>query len=124
MTIGSIFKKPETILYPVVTKPMPEGLKGHVVNHPESCILCNICEKRCPTGSISVDKDARSWSINPFSCVQCQSCVLECPRGALTMEPTYTPPSTEKYVDTLNVPEHPKGGKIKHDEAVNVNDGE
>ena len=28
MTFGSLFKKPETVLYPFEKKPQPEGLKG------------------------------------------------------------------------------------------------
>ena len=32
MTLGGLFKKPETLMYPVETKTPPAGLKGHVVN--------------------------------------------------------------------------------------------
>ena len=108
MTFGSLFKKPETLLYPVQTKTPPAGLKGHVVNDVDRCILCGICMKRCPCDAITVDKPARTWSINRFRCVQCGSCVRECPKGCLTMEPTYTPPAAEKYADTFEVPDTKK----------------
>lgn len=98
MTLGSIFKKPETIQYPTQTKAMPEGLKGHVENDIDACILCGICQKRCPTGAITVDKPAGTWAINRFRCVQCGSCVRECPKSCLRMEPTYAPPATSKSV--------------------------
>ncbi|BAK44528.1 4Fe-4S binding protein [Eggerthella sp. YY7918] len=111
MTFGSMFKKPETILYPVVTKEMPAGLKGHIVNDVDLCILCGICQKRCPTGALHVDKPARTWSIDRFRCVQCGSCVRECPKDSLAMEPTYTPPATHKHIDTFDVPEAPKREK-------------
>lgn len=108
MTIGGLFKKPETLLYPVQTKTPPPGLKGHVANDVDDCILCGICMKRCPCGAITVDKPARTWSINRFRCVQCGSCVRECPKSCLSMEPTYTPPAAEKYIDTFEVPETKK----------------
>ena len=94
MTIGSLFKKPETIQYPAQRKVAPAQLKGHVANNVDECILCGICEKRYPCGAISVDKAARTWSINGFSCIQCASCVRECPKHCLEMRPEYTPAST------------------------------
>lgn len=118
MTLGSMFKKPETILYPVETKTPPAGLKGHVVNSVEGCILCGICEKRCPCSAIEVDKKGRTWSINRFRCVQCGSCVRECPKDCLTMDTAYTPPATQKYIDAFEVPEQPKREK-----PVEVADG-
>ena len=88
MTFGSLFKKPETVLYPMQKKEPPRGLKGHVVVDVDTCILCSLCQKRCPCGAIEVDKKARKWTIDHFRCVQCASCVYECPKGSLTMEPT------------------------------------
>ena len=108
MTFGSLFKKPETVLYPFEQKPAPAGLKGHIENDASACILCGICMKRCPCDAITVDKPARTWSINRFRCVQCGSCVRECPKDCLTMEPTYTPPATSKHVDSFEVPETKK----------------
>ena len=58
MTFGSLFKKPETVLYPVVKPEPPVGLKGHVVVDESTCILCSLCVKRCPCGAIEVDKKA------------------------------------------------------------------
>ena len=108
MTLSGLFKQPETIQYPVQKKEPPAGLKGHVTNDTGACILCGICQKRCPTGAIVVDKPARTWTIDRFRCVQCGSCVRECPKDCLTMEPTYTPPATSKHVDSFEVPETKK----------------
>lgn len=109
MTLGGLFKKPETIQYPAQVKPAPAGLKGHVVIDTGTCILCSLCAKRCPTHAITVDKKgARTWSINRFQCVQCGSCVRECPKGSLAMDTAYTPPSRQISTDSYEVPEHPK----------------
>lgn len=102
MTFGSMFKKPETIMYPIETKPAPAGLKGHIINDIDVCILCGICMKRCPTGAITVDKSASIWSIDRFRCVQCGSCVRECPKDCLHMDPAYTPPAASKSVDVVS----------------------
>lgn len=104
MTLRSLFNKPETIMYPAQTRFAPEGLKGHVANDMDACILCGICEKRCPCGAISVDKKAGTWSIDRFRCVQCGTCVRECPKHSLTMEPTYPTPAGTKNVDVLHAP--------------------
>lgn len=100
MTLRSLFGKPETVLYPVQTRPMPEGLKGHVSNNIEECILCGICQKRCPTEAIAVDKKSGTWTVDGFRCIQCGACVRECPKHSLTMEPTYTAPALTKQKHT------------------------
>ncbi|MEG0071030.1 MAG: 4Fe-4S binding protein [Raoultibacter sp.] len=96
MTLGAIFKTPETIQYPAQTRFVPEGLKGHIAIDIEQCIMCGICEKHCPTDSIAVDKAAGTWTINRFSCIQCGYCTRECPKSCLTMLPTYAAPAAQK----------------------------
>ena len=108
MTFGSLFKKPETVLYPFVEKPKPEGLKGHIAIDAESCILCGMCDRSCATGCISVDKTAATWSIDRLQCVQCGYCVTVCPKKCLSMDPNYTKPTTERTVDVVEVPTSPK----------------
>ncbi len=108
MTFRGLFKEPETIQYPAQQKPAPAGLKGHVVIDVQKCILCGICQKRCPCDAIAVNKPERTWTINRFACVQCGSCVRECPKTCLVMEPTYAPPSTSKHLDSFEVPEAQK----------------
>lgn len=103
MTLGGLFRKPETVCYPAERKEPPTGLKGHVENDASQCILCGICAKRCPAGAITVDKKADSWSIDRFRCVQCGSCVRECPKRCLSMDPHYAPCSTRKEPDTVMV---------------------
>lgn len=105
MTLKSLFKRPETIRYPYETKLPVEDLKGHVENDIVECTLCGICAKRCPTGCITVDKEAESWTINPFDCIQCRTCVRECPQHCLTMMPEYRKPAFEKVVSVTTKPE-------------------
>ena len=110
MTFGSLFKKPETTLYPIETKPQPEGLKGHISIGVDDCILCGMCDRSCPTSCIAVDKEARTWVINRFSCIQCGYCVTVCPKKCLFMEPGYAPASTKIESESFEVPAEAKAG--------------
>ncbi|WP_165060131.1 MULTISPECIES: 4Fe-4S binding protein [unclassified Adlercreutzia] len=105
MTFGSLFKKPETLLYPVQTKEPYACQKGHVLNNVEECILCGMCQRVCPCNCIVVDKKIRRWVIDPFSCVQCGSCVRACPTKCLSMQPQCTPAGDAKYSIDLDVPD-------------------
>lgn len=102
MTLRSVFKKPETVCYPLETRPQPEGLKGHIANDMESCILCGICVKACPAGALAVDKKEGNWSIDRFKCVQCGACTRDCPKKCLSMEPDYAAVARAKGVETFH----------------------
>ena len=111
MTFGSLFKKPETVLYPVQTKPQPKGLKGHIALDAQACILCGMCDRNCATNCITVDKQARTWAIDRFQCIQCGYCITVCPKKCLTMDPNYAPASTQHTVDCVEVPQQGETAK-------------
>ncbi|MBQ9042473.1 MAG: 4Fe-4S dicluster domain-containing protein [Eggerthellaceae bacterium] len=111
MTFGSLFKKPETVLYPVVTKPQPAGLKGHVAIEVNDCILCGMCDRSCSTDCITVDRQARTWTIDRLQCVQCGYCITVCPKKCLSMDPNYAPATIVHEPDVFQVPEQEKAGK-------------
>ncbi len=96
----SLFKKPATLMYPVIPREWQERTRGHIENQINDCIFCGICQKKCPTNAIVVDRAKRSWEIARMQCIQCSCCVEVCPKKCLTNENTYTTPSTEKIVDT------------------------
>jgi len=96
MTLKSLFSKPATSRYPVEQPTYPENARGHIEIDIDACNLCSLCEKRCPSDAITVNRDEQTWSIDPFSCVQCGACVAACNRHCLTMVNTYSPPATEK----------------------------
>lgn len=60
-----------------------------------TCVLCGICGKKCPTSAITVDRNAKTWSIRRDECVLCGSCITACPKKSLTeaeisLQETYT----------------------------------
>lgn len=111
MTFGSLFKKPETVRYPFEEKPMPEGLKGHIVINVDDCILCGMCERSCSTGCIKTDKQEGAWAIDRLQCVQCGYCITVCPKKCLRMDPHYAPATTVHEIDSFNVPTAEKPAK-------------
>jgi formate hydrogenlyase subunit 6/NADH:ubiquinone oxidoreductase subunit I len=112
MALRNLVRRPATRRYPVEPQQYTPMTKGHVVNDIELCILCSICQKKCPADAIVVDKPAGTWSINPFACVQCNTCVRACPKKSLTMLPEYSPVATAKTITTLIKPvEEPKADK-------------
>jgi ech hydrogenase subunit F len=105
MTLRSLFKKPETVLYPIESRPQPDDLKGSIEIDIKKCTLCQVCAKRCPTNSITVNKEEETWTIDRFDCIQCRTCVRECAFDCLHMAPDYKKPAKEKSVDTYKKPE-------------------
>ena len=86
MTLKSVFRKPETRMYPIAAVPELDGRRGHVAIQIEDCIFCGMCQRCCPADAITVNRDEKTWSILGLSCVQCSSCVDSCPKSCLTME--------------------------------------
>lgn len=101
--LKSAFKKPATLMYPVVEREWQERTRGSIDIEAEKCILCGICSKRCPADAINVDRKGGKWEIHRMQCVQCGECVEACPKNCLAMNPKYTEPEAEKVVDVVDV---------------------
>ena len=104
----SLFKKPATLMYPVIPRTWQERTRGSIDIDETTCILCGICSKKCPTNAITVSREQRTWAIERMQCIQCGSCVETCPKKCLLMNPLYTAPSQTKTTDCIMVPEQPK----------------
>lgn len=118
MTFGSLFKKPETVMYPIQTKPQPKGLKGHIAIEVDQCILCGMCDRSCSTDCITVDKAGGKWVIDRYACVQCGYCVTVCPKKCLRMDPDYAPASTKRDPEEFEVPVQQKPAAKKPEPAA------
>ena len=94
--LKNLFKKPATEKYPDGPATYKEGTRGHIVNNMDACVLCGVCQMRCPTRAITVDRKAQTWSVRPFSCIQCRRCVDNCPKKSLSMAKEYTEPDIQK----------------------------
>ena len=106
--LQNLFRKPVTTAYPFAPAQYPERMRGHVEIDIENCISCGLCARSCPPGALTVDRAARTWTINRFDCVQCGSCVNSCPKKCLRLVPGYTTPDTAKHSETFTRPAPPE----------------
>ncbi len=95
----NLFHGPYTTQYPLKPKEKFERTRGKIEIDIDTCIFCSMCERRCPTGAIKVDKPKASWSIERFQCIQCGYCSDVCPKKCLRMDNQYTEPSHNKVRD-------------------------
>ncbi|MFQ6105994.1 MAG: CoB-CoM heterodisulfide reductase HdrA2 [Thermoplasmata archaeon] len=51
----------------------------------ERCTGCGACEKVCPYGAITADKDAKLAFVVEAACAGCGTCGAQCPNDAITM---------------------------------------
>jgi len=104
LVMKSLFKKSVCEMYPFKKPTYYERTRGHIAIDAPNCILCSLCEKRCPTGALKVDKDGRKWAIDNFKCIYCNRCVDCCPKKCLMMDNQYNAPSTTKTIETVDIP--------------------
>jgi formate hydrogenlyase subunit 6/NADH:ubiquinone oxidoreductase subunit I len=107
VALESLLKKPATVPYPAVRKPVYAGTRGRIAIDEATCILCVLCDKKCPTGAIKVDRAAKTWAIDRLRCIQCNYCVEVCPKKSLVMENLYSEPVTSKQLVVVAVPYTP-----------------
>lgn len=91
MIIRSLFGKPATLMYPAVPREYPQGSRGHIEITIEACIFCGLCQRKCPTDAITVDRAAKTWEIERLRCISCSSCCEACPKKCLTILGGYSP---------------------------------
>ena len=102
--IKNLLSKPATSSYPFQPKQYPEASRGHIEIDIDSCIFCGMCQRKCMSGAITVDRATKTWSIERMGCVQGGDCTIGCPKSCLSIVPGYTQPATEKIVDSYSQP--------------------
>jgi ech hydrogenase subunit F len=78
--------------------------RGHIEIEAGECILCTICDKRCPTHAITVDRSKKTWAIDHYKCIYCNNCVEVCPKKCLHMLQKHGTPTLEKHIHSVNIP--------------------
>lgn len=94
--LKSLFSKPATLMYPFVPRKFYENTRGSIAIKIEDCIYCGMCQRKCPTAALSVNKAEKSWSIDRLSCIACNYCVEVCPKKCLFMNKQYSESATAK----------------------------
>ena len=67
---------------PAPVKPRDDGKP---VQDPSKCVYCTLCAKKCPAGALTVDRAAKTWTLDEDSCVACGTCAGVCPKDAIVM---------------------------------------
>jgi len=101
VTLKNLFRKPVTVQYPKVHRPVPERFRGifALTTNPETgeenCIGCKLCENICPSHVITVvpeKREGRNWAkefyLDLGPCIFCELCVQVCPTDAIVMVKT------------------------------------
>ena len=56
---------------------------GKPVQDPSKCVYCTICAKKCPVGALTVDRAAKTWTLDEDLCVGCGTCAEACPKKCI-----------------------------------------
>jgi ech hydrogenase subunit F len=99
--IRSALSKFVTRLYPFVKREPYANTRGHIAIDIKVCIFCSLCQKKCPTGAITVNKAEKLWAIERMKCIQCGACVDVCPKKCLSMNQQYSAPSSVKNTESF-----------------------
>jgi len=97
--IGNVLKnltsRPATSRYPYVKRKLSPQIRGMITGiEPDVCIYCGICQKKCPSHAIVVDRPNKEWTIETFKCIICKECVLVCPKKCINMKNEHATSST------------------------------
>lgn len=102
VTLKHLFKKPVTLDYPRVKKPMAPRYRGkHYLERyedgTERCVCCGLCAAACPADAIYMEPEetptgerkAKVYEINLLRCIFCGYCEEACPEEAIFLGQEY-----------------------------------
>ena len=67
-----------------VSSVRPRG-DGKPVCDGSRCVFCTLCAKKCPADALTVDRAAKTWTLNEDKCIGCGTCAEACPKNAIVI---------------------------------------
>ena len=58
---------------------------GKPVQDPSKCVYSTLCAKKCPGEALTVDRAAKTWTLDEDKCVSCGTCRDVCPKDAIVL---------------------------------------
>jgi ech hydrogenase subunit F len=105
--LSNVFARPATRPYPTVKRqPFPHA-RGHMVFDTSSCGFCGACARRCPAAAITVNRQEKTLTFEPFRCLICEACAEVCPRKSITTSNEYRAPAFAKSNEVYAIPASP-----------------
>ncbi len=90
------FAPPATTNYPFTPRAALAGSRGWLLFTKDTCVYCNVCAKKCPTGALLVNRAQTSWAIDRLRCITCGYCVEVCPKKSLELATSHGNPLVTK----------------------------
>lgn len=89
--LKNVFSRPATRMYPMEKRETYKDVRGQIGIDVDNCIFCGICSKKCPSNAINVNKNEKSWEIDPYKCIICNVCKEVCPKKCILSDKEYRP---------------------------------
>lgn len=100
--VRNFFSGASTRRYPFVVREPFKDTRGMVEGIDiNKCIFCGICDKKCPSLAITVNKGEKSWEIDRFKCIICGVCAEVCPKKCIMMAEKYLSTSESRKKDKV-----------------------
>ncbi|HEY6013223.1 MAG TPA: 4Fe-4S binding protein [Candidatus Limnocylindrales bacterium] len=99
-SLRNLVSRPATRRYPTVVRPPFKGARGTLEFDLESCVLCGLCVRRCPTVALTCNRDERLFAIEQLRCIACGVCVDACNKHSLSLSPNRRPVHTRAEIGT------------------------
>lgn len=87
--IKNVFSKPATRMYPQKPRQDFKNTRGSIDVKIEDCIFCGICARKCPPDALVVNRQEKSWEIDPYKCIICGACSDACPKKCIIVNEKY-----------------------------------
>lgn len=91
-----VLKKPPTSRYPFEPRRTIAGSRGRLAFTKDTCVYCNVCAKKCPTGALLVNRAEKRWAIDRLRCIACGYCIEACPKKSLDFSADHSAPTMMK----------------------------